>query len=66
MLPTLDSVGSIILICDMYGRKGVGRGRSLSHIENMLPTDGGKHIFELDLTRLDGVKGVEEGSRRGQ
>ena len=37
-----------------------------SHIKIMVPTEGGKHIFELDLTRLDGVKGVEEGFRRGQ
>ena len=37
----------------------------MSHIKMMLPTEGGKHISELDLTRPDGVKGVEERSMRG-
>ena len=35
----------------------------------MVPTEGGKHISELDQTRLDGVKGgqgvVKERSMKG-
>ena len=47
---------------EKWGRKTLKVMSCMSHIKIMLPTEGGKHISELDLTRLDGVKG----SRRGQ